>query len=173
MAGERTGQSFEARQTGEVTSITFRTGGGAVAGTYNLRIGPIADPPTVVVAGAVYQTFTIAAGAQIFTINLNTPFPVTIGMSYAFGFETTSTNNPPPVASATDYADGAAYRDEGGGLSTFAQGFDFDFAVQISPASAPPDPNIPTLGQWGLIALTLLLLTFGVVAIRVRRMQRA
>ncbi len=48
-----------------------------------------------------------------------------------------------------------------------------DFAYETAPdtpieiGAMPPDPaGIPTMGEWGLIVLNLLLLIFGVAAVR-------
>ena len=168
-AGEYAGQTFIACQTGEITSITFDLNTSTQVGTNNFRLGPSTNLPTVadvLVAGTVLETFTNVAGAQTITITLTTPFPVTNGNIYAFELEHggggagnlfIDRNN------TDDYADGIAYQDNGGGFATTTG--DFDFGVMIS---GDPKVPVPTLGEWSLIALTLKLLTFGVVAIRER-----
>lgn len=54
----------------------------------------------------------------------------------------------------------------------------FDLEVDCSIPTCEPDPldpafTVPTLGEWGLISLALLLMTVGVVAIKQRRIQAA
>jgi len=44
---------------------------------------------------------------------------------------------------------------------------DMNFPITIS-AAGKPDPNIPTLSQWGLIILGVCMVILGVVGIRAR-----
>lgn len=164
-AGDFLGQTFEACQTGEITSISLALAPDNVAGTHNLRIGASPNPPTALLGGAVYQTFTTAGGAESLTITLGTPFPVIAGNTYAFEFELGA--NMSALAGFNipggDYPDGNVYQFGTSDMVfiDFDRLIDLDFEVAIAPPVA-----VPTLSQWGLFFLSLLILTFGTVVLR-------
>ncbi|MEZ4885319.1 MAG: IPTL-CTERM sorting domain-containing protein [Chitinophagales bacterium] len=164
VVGEVLGQSFQACQSGEITSITIVNEGNPIfpspSGTHELRIAAITAPPIAVIGDPVYQTFDTAGGTsdETVTITLNTPFPVTAGNDYAFDITPGGDLSITAQQLPSDEPSGIAYVIFG----SFAQftSHDLDFGVAIS-AAAGPAAAIPTLSQWGLIILALLLMTAG------------
>ncbi len=164
--GDIAGQTFQACQTGDITSISIGLGGDAVANTNNiLRIGAITPPVSSVMGIGTYQTFNTPSGAGTLVITLSTPFPVIAGNNYAFEVENGGGNDWNFLLStANDYADGNLYQDVPafGGFNSFsgAPNADLDFEVNIQPSSSS-STDVPTLSEWGLIILALLLMTLG------------
>jgi len=152
-ASEFTGQTFMACQTGYITSIQLNLFG---LGTYNLRLAK----PTGGKLSNIYQTFTAKQQPEPTIINLNIPFPVIAGVIYELQFDHQSQPYPVfGVVGGGDYPDGQATLD--GVPYPGPTNSDLDFGVTIQPTLP-----IPTLGQWGLINLGLILGIFGAAAIK-------
>ncbi|MGB0932544.1 MAG: IPTL-CTERM sorting domain-containing protein, partial [Chitinophagales bacterium] len=149
------GQTFEACQTGEITSVSFGFSSGTLASTHNLRIGPSINTPTTTLGTGIYQTFSTSGGTENVIINLNTPFAVNAGTIYAVEFEAVPFNSIDiKYASSNDYPTGQYYDDDTGSVTSL----DYDFGVTIQPSSTP---TVPTLSEWGLIILALSFMTLG------------
>ncbi len=148
-------QTFVACETGVVTSVSFRNHTNGTAGTNNFKIGTSTNPPSSLLGGGVYQTFASNGGGETITITLSTPFAVTSGSVYVFEVQSTTNSLNLAAVSTSDYADGSLYFDNGGGFNALSNSYDLDFSVEISSV------DVPTLSQWGLIILALLLMTLG------------
>ena len=158
------GQTFTANTTGNVTSISVGVGSKTVAGTHEFRISGSTNPPTSEIGGVAYQTFTTSGGAETVTINLSLPFPVIASTIYAFDITFGDTYHPlsTNLSQGSDY-DGGQYYQLFGSFSTFSTfNTDNNFEVCISPASSGA-ADVPTLSEWGLLILALLLMTLGTV----------
>lgn len=142
-------QSFIPCQTGEITSISFRLASSSLAGTNELYIvsNIVPLPPLI-------QTFTNAGGAETITINLTTPFPVNSGTSYFFGL-LQGVQLDLQVRDPNSYLDG----------TLVGNSADLNFELQIGPSSVVATP-VPTVGQWGLIILGIILISISVVTIQ-------
>ncbi len=159
------GQTFQACESGEVTSITFKHDDTQILpGTHEFRIAAITAPPTALISGPVYQTFDASGNPEILTITLNPPFAVTAGNDYAFELTAGSDSrlniliyNDLP----DDYPNGFLYVNALGSFDTTNQLVDMDFEVVISPAANPAAAEVPTVGEWGLLILALLFMTLG------------
>ncbi len=159
--GFKIGQTFTACQTGNITSISLGFGSGLVASTNNnLRIQAITPPLSSTLSSTAHQTFNLTSGAQTVVITLNSPFPVVAGNDYAFEIENSAgTSWDLQMNSIDDYTDGYLYQHTNGSFNDFGQAADLDFEVNIQPSSS--NPEVPTLSEWGLIILALLLMTLG------------
>ena len=151
----QSGQTFLACADGEVTSISVSVFGGSRAGTYELYIDE--DPGagvllTATPAASTVQSTNITTSATL-TFDLDTPYPVSDdGTLYRFSI--TNTSNSYRLARENDnYADGTLI-DESGNQDA---AYDLDFEVSIQASPTP----IPTLSEWSLIILALLLMTLG------------
>ncbi len=154
--GHRQGQSFIACATGTITSISLPVNTGtATASGHELRIA--AGTTTSALTSPVLATFNTAGGAETITIPLPTPFPVIGGQTYTLEYQSAATNIVVVGCNACDYPDGNRYFAIPGGAFVSQPAFDMIFSVTI--ATAPS--SIPTLSEWGLIILALLLMTFG------------
>ncbi|MEZ4885300.1 MAG: IPTL-CTERM sorting domain-containing protein [Chitinophagales bacterium] len=125
-----------------------------------MRIAAITAPPSAVIGGPVYQTFNTAGGFETVTVTLNTPFPVTGGNDYAFDITAGTNFNFIYAAALDDEPSGIFYEVFFGSFTSYTSQ-DLDFEVAISAAAEPAAASIPTLSQWGLIILALLLMTLG------------
>lgn len=156
------GSSFRATVTGTVTTIRVRP---RAAGTTDLYLynGPntgaanAAGTPAVTQLGVTLTDRSVLGGFDEFV--LTTPLPVTAGSTYAFAFGAgTFTRN---SGAGNTYADGVAFVS-----GTSSQGSDWTFEVVQVPA-AP----VPTLSEWAMILLGLMLA--GGAAIYIQRRQLA
>ena len=169
--GNTQGQTFIPCQTGVITQITFETHANTSAGTgHELRIGASPVVPTDRLGGSALETFSTAGGAETIIINLTTPFSITAGQTYAFDYTVGSSIIATPGCSPCNYADGNRYFSSSPGSMFNMTSFDMNFTMQIGAAVAAA---VPTLGEWGLILLSLLLLTFGMVALHSREVSLA
>ncbi|MGB1243759.1 MAG: IPTL-CTERM sorting domain-containing protein, partial [Chitinophagales bacterium] len=83
------------------------------------------------------------------------------GMIYAVEFEATPDNTINYFTNtANNYAEGQFYSNESGFTPEPIIDLDFEVCVNGCPSSSPP-AGIPTLSEWGLLILALLLMTFG------------
>ncbi len=153
------GQVFTVCQDGDITSIQlWMNDDNTYTGTMNMWLGSYTG--STLTGGAVYQTFTVTGGTNDVgqapvNINLITPLPVlNDGSQYLVEFATTAASNATTDAFANGGGTGGGFY--GGSIDT---NFDTDVAIIVtSPALAP---DVPTLSEWGLILLALLLMTFG------------
>ena len=154
------GQTFFACEDGQITSLTIPIVG-ITSGDVQFKIatGSISEPPEY------SQTVNIPNGfSGDFTVDLSTPFPVSNGILYAFSFDAIGSTE---FQWRTRNLDGVQCSGNRFhiplGTST---NVDLLFSAVISPASVA---NVPTLTQWTLIMLSLLMVNLGVVAIRSAR----
>ncbi len=154
--GHIVGNTFQACETGSITRLTINFGvstGTTDPGTHELRIGSTTEPPTTTVGGSVYQLFNTGSGVQTVTIDLTNPFPVVAGNQYAFDV-TAGSDLYFILDDSPDIPNASFYSHFGVSLFTIPTS-NLEFTVQIVPAP------VPTLSEWGLIILALLLMTFG------------
>ena len=162
------GQTFVACQTGTITSIDLTLF--TPSSDYNFWIG---TPTGASLTGVPYETFSVSSAAGPVTVNLTTPFPVTQGTTYEFQINNTSTLfsyqrfGAVGAPSEGDYFCG--YRTSDGSITDA----DLDFGINIigtgdnficTRAFNAPEP-VPTLSQWSLLILGLLLLNLGLILI--------
>lgn len=168
------GQAFTVCENGEWTTLTFNINsvqGSGTATVYTAE-GEVANSGAA--SAQIEGTFT-TAGAKTITVNR----PVSNGGRYIWWVEISggfskmcyevSTGN---FGAADDYVH--SIRESGGtansgalrssGVSSSRVGFGVGFAAVIvgAVASAP----IPTLSQWGLLVMALLVLNLGLIFIR-------
>ncbi|MGB0929497.1 MAG: hypothetical protein ACPGVB_01890 [Chitinophagales bacterium] len=155
------GQTFLACENGVVCSISVGFDDGSQAGDYELYLDT--DPgvnnllPPIAVATLSINNDLV--GDQIVIFNLTVPFTVSTGTLYRFALVNTGTsvfgvklNNP------EDYPDGVFVNVDG----SFLANNDLDFEVSINNTCPTSNPAaIPTLSEWGLLILALLLMTLG------------
>lgn len=152
------GQTFTACSNGFVTSISLThsqsfLGDIGSAGTYELYMtvepgAGLAVTATHIVATEVVPT-TPTVG-QVLTFNLTAPFPVqNDGTLYRFVATNTTGGSVLAFQTGDDFA--------GGGVMDHANNFiaaqDIDFGMVIDPGNL-----VPTLSEWGLIILALLIM---------------
>lgn len=170
----RVGQTFMNNEDGQVNSVSFVIPANGV-GDWEFYIGE--EPGEgMLIPGPAYQDFSITT-LGIITVPLNTPFSISAGKTYRFEIIPKTIlplsfyriNAFHPAWMGSDYNGGhevldGVYFDGNHVQITPNAGFnlgrtnllnDLDFGISISPA--PPIP-IPTLSQWGLIILTLVIL---------------
>lgn len=161
------GQTFLPCADGEITSISVtaiqnQITGPAFAGTYELYIAvepgtTIAIPATPVAS----LNFPSAPGdLEVLTFTLSTPFPVSSGTLYRFVVDNTSADTRLRFTS-NEYAGGALVI----GSSVHANLNDLDFEIIIQPSSTSSSAEVPTLSEWGLIILALMLMTAGTLVL--------
>ncbi len=147
------GHSFTAVCDGNITSITVNiaSGYGITNGTLNLYNGES-------VATSIYTQSNINLSDGVQTITMTTPVPVTVGLhtftlSGANSFRVRYSDSNP-------YADGQAFFVDS--FVSFADGY---FEIQISESGDP----IPTLSEWGMIIMSLILGASAFYTIRRKR----
>lgn len=156
------GQTFIPCESGVITEITFELlfNGNAPVTTHELRIATSPVVPTAALGSPVLETFSTAgtSGAETITIPLSTPFAVTAGQTYAFEIRLAGSLSLASCTTCT-YPDGNRYTTSTNNTSlTNEPAIDFNFSVTIVEAD-----SVPTLSEWGLIVLALLLMTLGTV----------
>ena len=157
------GQSFVATVNGNVTAIGVRPAttpgvrtlhfyaGGLGSGTVGAVGTPLYSQPGVALT-------TVASGGPMQIITLTTPFPVTAGQPYSFVFDGGATQL--RMSTANPYAGGTRLID----YATPQAANDLAFEIfEALPAIAPGVTAVPTLSQWGLGALVLLLAVSGIL----------
>ena len=161
--GGQQGSSFQSCMTGEVSKIgiEFNTNNNGDANALMILRDVLMPgaPGTVGATNEYVQNIIIAPGGGIQEFNLNVPFAVLDGLSYAwFVQESIGGDIYINGASGNPYPNGG---DMNGFSSGPSQIVDLVFQVTINP-SLP----IPTLSQWGIITLSMIMLIFGVVALK-------
>lgn len=159
------GQSFTATATTQIGRISVRPGnvfnGNLLIYNGNVGSGTIGAAGAPVYSQAGVSLAASTTNGPMRDIVLTTPFPVTNGSTYTFILEGVSgffLGNPDPYAGGQllhSYADTS--------LSAY------DFAFQIWPVAAASPASIPTLSQWGLWLLSMLLGVFAVAQVRRNR----
>ncbi len=154
------GQTFQARSNGFITSIRVGLHSNNTSGHPNAMLyieNGIGD------GTADYsQTVSFPIGTnQSFTINLDTPFLVVAGNTYTFyfGSNTATTSNTLAFLkdSSNPYAGGHVWYNN----SEWTSSGDLNFTVTTNSACVSSGGDVPTLSEWGLIILALLLMTLG------------
>ena len=156
-AGIFLGQSFTANFTGTVAQIAVvpSSGGATTLYVYN---GAGTGAANAAGTPVLSQPVTLAATGGFQTLTLSTPVAVMNGQTYSFAFAS---------ADLTISAFGNAY--PGGGYFTGGTSFaepNADLTFQIF--STPPAP-VPTLPQWAMILMGLMLAGGAAVMIQQRR----
>ncbi len=162
VSGATAGQTFTATATTQISKISVRPW---LAYNGNLLIynGSTGSGAIGVVGAPAYTQAGVSlvasgSGSPLKDIVLTTPFPVTAGNTYTFVFPA---NGGFYLSSADPYAGGQL-------LVDFADlvgygGYDFAFQVWPVVAAAPTTAtSIPTLSEWGVLTLSLLLCLFAV-----------
>jgi len=164
------GQQFLSCETGNINAIQVQTSGG------DIDLYLVGDNGSAVTPGTPYQSFTGQA-AGLITLNLSTPFPVVNGNLYAFaigsstgGFGVFFDLNPTAGFMRVPSAPDGQFHFTMSNTGTFTENnaSDLVFGVNIvSPVPPPPDPGvfIPTMSQWGLIILGLLILNLSLISL--------
>lgn len=159
------GQTFTACEDAEIISLSVTANstsgpGPSPAGTYDLYIdvdpgSGMSIPTTTPVA--TLNFISNPGSLEVITFTLATPFPISDGTLYRF-FIDFPANNFLRLQTGNDYTGGNFVADN---LSLSAS-VDLDFQINTQPPSAtPPATDVPTLSEWGLIILALLLMTLG------------
>lgn len=155
-SGSGQGQTFVATVTGVVTQIAVRPGTSVTGDTlrvYNGGCGACGAPISTQTVNTVATT-SHADPLQVFT--LDTPAPVVAGNNYSFVFNTTRLR----VSSTNTFPTGA-YVFGSTGIAP-AQDLAFQVTQQIPVAA------VPTLSEWAMIAIGLLLAAGAVVMLHRR-----
>ncbi len=161
ITGPGVGQTFTATLTGTVTRIDFR-GRSNTATTLNIYNGGNGSGTGGSVGAPAYQQAVTlvdsTSNASGFTaITLTTPFPVVAGQTYSFVFSAGNT----AVTFGNPYAGGTS-------ISDFVTGgFTGDTPFQIYEVATPIP--VPTLSEWAMILLGLVLA--GGAALYIQRRQ--
>ena len=151
------GQTFIPCQDGEISSISVTAAASQnPLGVYELYLaiepGDGNSIPNTPVASLDFSSSNPPNNSTI-TFNLASPFPVTTTNTYRFIVDNTSGDV--RLRLGQPYSDGSRVQNNN------LQGNDLDFEVVIQPPSLNPD--VPTLSEWGLIILALLLMTLGTI----------
>ncbi len=159
-ANNANGQIFTACEDAEIISlsVTANQVSPSGSGTYDLYIdvepgNGMSIPTTTPVA--TLNFISNPGSLEVITFTLATPFPISNGTVYRF-FIDFPANNFLRLQTGNDYAGGDFVADN----STHVVGTDLDFQINTQAPSASP-AGIPTLSEWGLIILALLLMTLG------------
>lgn len=157
-ANELQGQTFLACADGEITSVSIGFISPSGAGTYELYLAIDPGNGMPITPTPVASIMQAGAFGPSLTFNLNNPFPVLDdGTLYRLAVTNTTNNFAMRVNVPSDYADG----DFVNRFNNYNSDFDLDFEVNIQPPSSSNPTSVPTLSQWGLIILALLLMTLG------------
>jgi len=110
-------------------------------------------------------TIDTTTGNQVFT--LSTPFAVTANQTYAWILDGGSSFSYAISRSSVDYIGHSLMGGPGSGcLPGEATCNDALFAFNAPAFEEPSQEPIPTMGEWGIICLLLILIVIGVVSIR-------
>lgn len=154
------GQAFKACDSGKLTSITVNTGGG------DIELFLIKGDGTTMDLTTPLQTFPGSPAGDI-TLYLSNAFLVEQGVLYAFAI-----GNVDDVLfdwSPDNMDDGQnAFRYAGGGFIAQPNN-DLYYAVTIEGI---PVINIPTLSQWGLLVIALLIMNLSIYFIQGFKLNR-
>ena len=135
--------------------------GGSSTFTGNLIVGSGTDPNNT---GTVLSVTPFSFSGGPFNIALATPVSVVSGNDYYFIIEPTSIGNSLSLTiSGNAYSGGNRFVSNApnGSPNYVADGNDINFLATIN---APP-AIVPTLSQWGLILLALVILAIGSIVI--------
>jgi len=115
-------------------------------------------PPAGTLLGTTTTTVT---GGGWFDFPFSSPITVTMGTPHHIRIFRASTTNAPIFTGdfgGNPYADGNFYTNPG--FNSFPTA---DIAFEIIACPSTSNPEVPTLSEWGLIILALLLMTLGTV----------
>ncbi len=161
--GPQLGQTFLACGNGEIVSISVGFQSASV-GDFDLLLE--VEPGSGNYISNIVASINIGSPLptdQIMTFNLANPFPVLDdGTIYRYAIQA----NPTGVSNVRIKSDHPNNTYAGGqavGSSGSYASYDFNFQVQIEPSSSGGD--VPTLSEWGLIILALLLMTLGTLVL--------
>ena len=163
--GDLVGQTFMACEDAEVTEVSvvllapipgFLE---SEPGTYELYMTIEPGPGIAVTGTFLVATEVVAAtptNGDILTFTLGTPFPVVDdGTMYRMVVTNTTGNFILQNNSGNDYPDGVFVEKP----STYNATQDLDFRIRTQPVAN----LVPTLSEWGLIILALLIMTMGML----------
>lgn len=163
-----TGQSFTASCAGDIISVTIEWGTLPTAGSnsndrvLNIYDGPLCTSPLL--HTQVIPVSSIVVGNNTFVLTA----PVSINAGEVNAWEISDAGQTGDAAHGVAWVSGGAYS---GGNAWYScsqlTSLDNNFDVQIG--NPPP---VPTLSQWGLILLCLVMVSLGVIAVR-RKMKTA
>lgn len=150
------GQTFIPCQDGEITEIIVSL---ITNANYTFFLeehtpgGQILNLTNQILTQSV--TTATSTGTPV-TFTLPTPYSVNSGSTYRFTWTTDFIGSwgCRATTGGSDYPDGGFT-----GGSSFISDWDLDFELTIQP----PTPLIPTMGEWALITLALIILSMGVI----------
>lgn len=159
------GQSFVAPSSTDLSRISVRPAG-AFAGTLHIYNSANGSGVFGLVGAPAYTQLGVnlaatTAGGALRDVVLTTPFPVTAGQPYTFVFE----------GAGNFFANTANPYLAGEAMTHFSDNFlvlNFDLAFQVWGPSPASPASIPTVSEWGLIALSCILAVFGLARMRRR-----
>lgn len=156
------GQTFTATATTQIAKISVRPAaaynGALVIYNGNAGSGTVGALGAPAYTQAGVSLAASGSGSPLQDIVLTTPFPVTSGNTYTFVFQNFGQFY---LSSANPYAGGQLLLD----FADLAGYGIYDFAFQVWPvvAAAPATASsIPTLSEWGVLLLSLLLVLVAV-----------
>jgi len=132
-----------------------------------LRSGTVPDAAPFNVLATANCTLPSSFGAIDIYLEFATPVPVTIGGDYYFvsSFPTSAFSQ--RISSTNAYPNGRRIQGDATNITNSSNAsHDLGFATFKCTPTAPPAPLVPTMSQWALFILGLLLTTLAVVYIR-------
>ncbi|MEM7102515.1 MAG: IPTL-CTERM sorting domain-containing protein [Bacteroidota bacterium] len=145
--------------TGDDFTISYHTdgGGGPDVEIASFSVSPASGPTGIVIP--------IIGGLDEYGYQgTHAPVTLTVGDTYWVSVQNNSATDCFWLWSTAPPGTGAGFQIGGGGATTY------DLALCLGGATDVP---VPTMGEWGLIFLTLITLTFGAVFMTARRRQLA
>ena len=138
-----------------------------LANTGNITSDAAGNPTTLPLGGA---TLAVMAGTTYGFYIENTDAG---GHDFDFHRGITTGNAAATEPIGTIFA-GVQVNVSGGGSfsGTLVSGRTWQGTLTFGPATGAPDPNVPTLNEWGVMVLALLLVIFGIVGAREVRRER-
>jgi len=166
------GQSFTLCSNLTITELNVHVGSGpssSLAGTLIIR--DVASCGAVGTVGAIVEysqpiTIDTASGNQVFT--LTTPFNAMANTTYAWIIEAGTGFDWSISRSSVDYQGHSLLTGPSGGGCNPGDGTCQDalFAFNAPAFIDPPTETIPTMGQWAIICLLLIMVIMGIVSIK-------
>ncbi len=157
------GQSFTACADVEIISIRVTANSTAVptiAGTYNLYIHEEIGGAHQTTTPLATVTFNSApTSLQIITFDLDVPFVTSDGTTYRFVVKNEDGYSAMRISTTNDFGGGSQSLVFSSGFAVSS--YDLDFEIITQDITPPPTPTVPTLSEWGLIVLALLLMISG------------
>lgn len=158
------GQSFTATVTGTVTQINIRSRSNGVFSLHLYNGGNGSGVSGSNGTPAYSQSFTLTDNGNDTTgftpLVLTTPFPVTAGQQYSFLMSNGAASPFFSVNTTNPYAGGVFRANGNGGIGAW------DAVFQVFEVATPP---VPTLSEWAMIVLGLIMA--GGAALYIQRRQ--